>query len=172
MANRLGQFRAIMQIHSRVLITGNAGSGKTWLGERLAARLGVPLFHLDDVVWDGAYGGKERAKPYAEAERLAAADNWVIEGVYGWLVPAALPRDTAFLFIDLPVDECIANLRARGQQGGGDAAAFDKMLEWVAGYPQRTNANSRATHERLFAEFGGTKHRLTGRAEIADYLHP
>jgi len=157
---------------SRILITGNAGSGKTWLGERLSARLGLPLLHLDDVVWDGPYGGKERAKPeaYAEAERQAADGNWVIEGVYGWLVPAALPRATTFVFVDLPVDECIANLRARGQQGGGDAAAFDRMLEWVAAYPQRTNANSLATHERLFTEFAGPKQRLTSRAEIAAWL--
>ena len=156
---------------ARILITGNAGSGKTWLGERLSTRLGASLFHLDDVVWDGPYGGKEREKPaaFAEAERLAAAENWVIEGVYGWLVPTALPRATEFVFIDLPVDECIANLRARGQQGGGDAAAFEKMLDWVAGYPTRTNANSRATHERQFTEFPGTKHRLTTRDGITSF---
>src|SRR6218665_1129601 len=110
---------------SRLLITGNSGSGKSWLATRLAAQLNLPLHRLDDVVWAGAYGGKERDKPeaYAEAERLAAGENWVIEGVYGWLVPAALPCTPRFIFIDLPVDECLANLRARGLQGGGTPEA-------------------------------------------------
>jgi len=157
---------------SRLLITGNAGSGKSWLAERLSAQYGLPLHRLDDVVWDGAYGGRERDKSdaYAEAERLASGEHWVIEGVYGWLVPAALPRATEFIFIDLPVDECIANLRARGLQGGGTAEAFDRMLEWVAGYPTRTNANSRATHQRLFEQFGGQKYRLSSREELATWL--
>lgn len=159
-------------MQSRVVITGNGGSGKTWLAERLAASLEAPLHYLDEVVWIGPYGGKERNKreAYAEVERLASGDQWVIEGVYGWLVPAALSPATDFIFLDLPVDECVANLRARGIQGGGSAEAFGKMLEWVAGYPIRTNANSRATHQRLFEQFDGRGKTLSTRAEVAAWL--
>lgn len=156
----------------RVLITGNGGSGKTWLGERLSQRLSVPLVRLDDLYWDGAYGGKERDKRvvFDEVVERAAQGAWVMEGVYGWLLPAALPRATEFIFLDLPVDECLDNVRRRGNQGGGDETAFAALLAWIAEYPKRENANSRLAHQRLWDAFGGTKELLRSRKEIDRYL--
>lgn len=152
----------------RILITGNGGSGKTWLGERLSERLAVPLVRLDDVYWQDAYGGKERDKRvvFDEVAERATEGSWVMEGVYGWLLPAALPRATEFIFLDLPVDECLDNVRRRGNQGGGDEAAFTALLAWVAEYPNRQNANSRLAHQRLWDGFGGAKQILRSRAEL------
>jgi uridine kinase len=47
-APRLGQTRLIA-------LDGRSGSGKTWLAGLLAARLGAPLIHMDDLYpgWDG-----------------------------------------------------------------------------------------------------------------------
>lgn len=155
----------------RVLITGNGGSGKTWLGERLAQRLAVPLVRLDDLNWDGQYGGKERDKRavFDEVVERAAEGAWVMEGVYGWLLPAALPRATEFIFLDLPVDECLDNVRRRGNQGGGDETAFAALLAWVAEYPTRSNSNSRLTHQRLWDGFGGARQILRSREEVDQY---
>ena len=156
----------------RVLITGNGGSGKTWLGGRLAERLSVPPVRLDDLYWDGAYGGKERDKRvvFDEVAERAAERSWVMEGVYGWLLPAALPRATEFIFLDLPVEECIDNVRRRGNQGGGDEGAFAALLAWVAEYPTRSNANSRQAHQRLWDSFGGMKQVLRSREESEQYV--
>lgn len=156
----------------RVLITGNGGSGKTWLGEQLAGYLSLPLVRLDDVYWAGEYGGQGRDKQvvFDDVQEQAAADRWVIEGVYGWLLPAALPRATEFVFIDLPAGECIDNLRRRGNQGGGSEASFQGMLEWVAEYPTRKNLNSRLAHQRLWDQFEGHKQLLRSRDEVDRYL--
>jgi adenylate kinase family enzyme len=156
----------------RLLITGNGGSGKTWLGERLAQCLAVPLLRLDDFYWDGAYGGKERDKRvvFGEVAERANEGSWVMEGVYGWLLPAALPRATEFIFLDLPVEECLDNVRSRGNQGGGDEASFAALLAWVAEYPARTNSNSRQAHQRLWEAFSGAKTVLRSRQEIDAYL--
>jgi len=155
----------------RVLITGNGGSGKTWLGDRLSQRLSVPLVRLDDLYWDGAYGGKERDKRvvFDEVAERANEGSWVMEGVYGWLLPAALPRATEFIFLDLPVDACLDNVRRRGNQGGGDEAAFAALLAWVAEYPNRTNANSRQAHQRLWDGFERAKSILHSGAEVDQY---
>jgi adenylate kinase family enzyme len=157
----------------RVLITGNGGSGKTWLGQRLAERLSVPLVRLDDLYWDGAYGGRERDKRvvFDEVATRAAEPSWVIEGVYGWLLPAALPRATEFIFLDLPVDACLDNVRRRGNQGSGDEAAFAALLAWVAEYPNRENSNSRLTHRRLWDGFAGSREILRRRDELDAYLN-
>ena len=155
----------------RLLITGNSGSGKTWLGERLSERLAVPLVRLDDVYWEDAYGGKERDKRvvFDEVAGRATQSSWVMEGVYGWLLPAALPRATEFIFLDLPVDECLDNVRRRGNQGSGDEA-FAALLAWAAEYPKRDNANSRLAHQRLWDGFAGARRILRNRAEIERYL--
>ena len=161
---RVNARQSLGPIDVRILITGNGGSGKTWLGERLH----LPLIRLDDVYWAGAYGSQGRDKQivFREVEARAAGEAWVIEGVYGWLLPAALPRATHFVFIDLPVDECLANLRLRGTQGGGDDASLQSMLDWVAEYPNRNNSNSRSAHLRLWEAFDGSKAVLTTRADV------
>jgi adenylate kinase family enzyme len=156
----------------RIVITGNGGSGKTWLGNMLAERLSLPLVHLDDLYWDGPYGGvgRDKQQVYDAVVRKAAEAEWIIEGIYGWLLPPALERATAFVFIDLPVADCIANLRQRGIQGHGSADAFETMLAWIADYPTRDNWYSLAAHTRLWEAFDGSKARLRNRDEIAQYL--
>jgi adenylate kinase family enzyme len=155
----------------RVLITGNGGSGKTWLGKQIASRLSLPLTSLDDVYWTDAYGGIARPKEdvFREVEALAGKDAWVIEGVYGWLLPAALPHATEFVFIDLPVADCLANVRSRGKQRAESDASFQSMFDWVAEYPNRTNLNSRLAHRRLWDEFAGKKEILTSRSDVDRY---
>lgn len=156
----------------RILITGNAGSGKTWLAARLAGGLSVPLIGLDAVYWSGTFGGVERPKAEVVREVAARAEEaaWVIEGVYGWLLPAALPRATQFVFIDLPVEDCLANLRSRGKQGGETDAAFEAMLAWAGDYPIRQNANSRSAHLRLWEAFAGDKAMLGSRDEVGRFF--
>lgn len=156
----------------RLVVTGNGGSGKTWLGEQLAARHGIPLIRLDDVYWDGTYGGVGRDKQavFNDVQHTSQQPSWIIEGVYGWLLPAALPRATAFIFLDLSVEECTANLTRRGNQGGATEAAMAEMFAWVAEYPTRTNSNSRLAHLRLWDQFAGEKHKLDSRAAIDTYL--
>jgi adenylate kinase family enzyme len=156
----------------RVVITGNGGAGKSWLARQLAERFGLPLIHLDDLYWAGDYGGagRDKAEVYKEVERIALSEAWVIEGVYGWLLPATLPRATEFIFLDLSVDECVENLRQRGKQGGGDDAAFEEMLKWVAEYPVRQNAYSRIHHRQLWDRFEGPKHILANRSAVESYL--
>jgi adenylate kinase family enzyme len=145
--------------------------GKTWLGDQLSSRLSLPLVRLDDVYWAGTYGAEGRPKDevFRDVHDRASKDAWVMEGVYGWLLPAALPRATEFVFIDLPVAECLTNLRSRGNQGGGSQASFQTMLDWVSEYPNRSNSNSRLTHQRLWDQFVGKKDLLTSREELDRY---
>ncbi|MFT7214503.1 MAG: adenylate kinase family enzyme, partial [Granulosicoccus sp.] len=35
----------------RIHVTGDAGSGKTTLGKKIGAELNLPVFGLDQVVW-------------------------------------------------------------------------------------------------------------------------
>ncbi len=156
----------------RTLIIGNGGSGKTWLARQLAELSGIPTIHLDDLRWTPGQYGKARDNQVVmdDVARAAEADAWLMEGVFGWLAKVAMPRATQLVWLDLPEDDCLANVRARGIQGGGSAADFEALLTWVGEYRLRNNSSCFAAHLKLFEAFDGTKARLMGRAEMAGYL--
>lgn len=87
----------------RVLVTGNAGSGKTTLAAALGARLGLEVIGLDRVVWRP---GWQKAPPEerraAEAE-IAARPAWVVDGVSRTILAAA----DLVVFLDLPRPVCL-----------------------------------------------------------------
>jgi adenylate kinase family enzyme len=154
---------------ARTLIIGNGGSGKTWLAARLGERLRVPVLELDTVHWI-AGGGYRSARDKAESRRIvddfAKGERWIIDGVYGWLIAEAAPRATALVWIDLPEEECLANVRARGNRGEADEVQFASLLAWVASYRRSENLNQFWGHERLFTGFTGTKRILRSRADL------
>lgn len=156
----------------RILIIGNAGSGKTWLAGRVSALLHLDAIHLDDLRWQpGRYGTpRDNQLVIDEVARASEADSWVMEGVYGWLAKAVIGRALHLVWLDLPEDECIANVTSRGIQGGGSAADFDKLLVWIAEYRLRNNSSCFAAHAQLFEAFAGPKARLHGRTDMAAYL--
>ncbi len=122
----------------RTVIIGNSGSGKSTLARRLAGYFRIPAVDLDRVHWEGSVGRKrdeETARRMTREE--AARPRWVIEGVYGWLAEAALPRATALIWLDLPWRECRAGLAARGPWPGVDEAGFVEFLTWAEAYGNR-----------------------------------
>ena len=157
--------------HTRTMIVGNGGAGKSWLARRLGASLGLSVIHLDDLRWQpGQYGvTRDNQIVLDDVTSAAKAGSWVMDGVYGWLAHAVFARITAWIWIDLPEDECIANVRARGLQGGGNPEAFEDMVRWIADYRLRDGTSCFAAHSRLFAAFGGPKVLLKSRADITAY---
>lgn len=157
---------------NRVLIFGNGGSGKTWLANKLGRGLQRAVIHLDDLRWEpGNYGvARDNQLVVNEAMDAATADRWLMEGVYGWLAKAVLPRATKLIWIDLPEAECIANVKARGIQGGGSQTAFDELIKWISEYRIRSNSTCFAAHSQLFEAFAGQKTLLKSRAEIRAFL--
>lgn len=153
----------------RVLVLGNGGAGKTWLASRLGLRLDIPVVHLDDLHWEPGHSGVARDKTRRDADVLdiAKGDRWIMEGVYGQLADLVFGRLTAFLWIDLPESQCVANVRARGRQPGESKEQFEDLVSWVSAYRSRQkNWNSFETHQRLFDLYPGSKLRLTGRDEM------
>jgi adenylate kinase family enzyme len=159
----------------RVAIMGNGGSGKTRLARALSLYLDRAPVHLDDVYWEpGPHGdgiARDKAIVIEEVRELSLTSGWIIEGVYGWLINVILPRATTLVFLDLPEDECIANIKARGKQRGESDESFQELLDWVSKYRERRNNwNSFESHLRMFEEFPNEKVRLRSRTEILEYL--
>ena len=87
----------------RVLVTGNAGAGKSTFGRALATRSGVPYFGLDGIVWRPGWQKTNRADRHEAEQAIASRDSWIVDGVSDELLKAA---DTIVL-PDVPRLLCI-----------------------------------------------------------------
>ncbi len=94
---------------NRVLVTGNAGSGKSTTAKRIAGTIGVPCYGLDKIVWKE---GWEKASPLERNEKISELikqKSWIIDGVNDGIMGAA---DT-IIFLDIPRRVCFRKVAVR-----------------------------------------------------------
>ena len=86
----------------KIFVTGNAGSGKTTVGKKIAAQMGMDLLGLDKIVWQE---GWKKTSPEEVKEKilaLIAREHWIIEGVSDEILKAA----DKVVFLDVPRSLC------------------------------------------------------------------
>ncbi len=156
----------------RTLIIGNSGAGKSWLADRLAKKYGSPHVDLDSLHWlgTGYNEARERSETIALVKSAASQDQWVIEGIYGWLVSEIAANATALIWLCPDEVECITNIRQRGRRGNASEQSFSELLDWAKTYRQRTGSSSFSVHQRIFEEFAGTRYLFRERTEISRFL--
>jgi len=89
---------------SKIHIIGSVGSGKTTLAKELSAKLNIPYYELDNVVWLRQNSGDIRR---TEQQKVAYLNNiiltnaWIIEGVHNedWVTQSFSNADL-IIFLD------------------------------------------------------------------------
>ena len=119
----------------KIIVIGNAGSGKTTFSKALAEKLNLPLVHLDKIFWCGKWHHISRESFDKILEEELQKDSWIIDGNYNRTLPCRLKEcDTVFYF-DLPTISClwgstkrvIQNYgKTRDDMGGYCPEYFDK----------------------------------------------
>ena len=97
----------------RVLIIGNAGSGKSTFAKKLAQKTALPLVHLDRLYWHGEW---EHISREAFDEALQAElinPQWIIDGNFNRTLPHRLSYCDTVFFFDLPTLTCLAGITQR-----------------------------------------------------------
>lgn len=155
----------------RVVVFGNSGSGKSTLARQLAVADQLEHLDLDTLAWWP--DPPPRRLPLAlSRERVDAFtdahERWVIEGCYADLIEMVLPLSTELMFLNIPVEDCIANAKRRPWERHKYASPEEQdanlpmLLEWIAQYPQRSDEFSLAAHEALYLAYPGKKTLFTG----------
>jgi adenylate kinase family enzyme len=88
---------------ARIHIVGGPGSGKSTLAALLGRHLGVSVYDLDTVAYEGGAGRKrELASRRADVERIAQTSGWVTEGIYLWWCGPLADTADRIVWLDVP----------------------------------------------------------------------
>lgn len=160
----------------KLIIFGNSGSGKSTLATGLSEAYALTHLDLDTIAWQPTMPPQRRPIPesWADIEAfLQQHQGWVIEGCYGDLLSLLLPFASQIIYLDLPVELCIANARNRPWEPHkypskqAQDANLAMLIDWIAQYSSREDSFSASAHGALFAAFDGPKLTLDKNADTA-----
>lgn len=147
----------------RLLVIGPCGAGKSTLSVELGKKLGLPVFHMDQLNWRPGWveGGKDELR--AKVDAITATDRWLIDGNYGGTLEGRLRRADTVVYLDYPIRLCVWRLlrriatyrgRTRPDMTEGCPERFDLefflyLLAWNTGPRPRTEARLRGYEGRI-----------------------
>lgn len=149
----------------RILIIGNSGSGKTWLGKALSEKKKISLFQMDGIKWD--QNGYEIPRSSLDIgknlEDIKNQEKWILEVVFGKMAQNCLPFTDHLIWLDLPWEQCQKNLLIRGPQfenilnNDEKEKALKGLIECASTHYSRNDANSSGFFDKLYIDFNGKK---------------
>lgn len=103
----------------KIIVIGNAGSGKTQFAKRLAEIMNLPLIHLDKEFWQPGWRETPRELWLEKHKKLIEDDEWIIDGNYSSNLKERFLLADAVLFLDISRPRCYINLLKRYAKNKG-----------------------------------------------------
>ena len=97
----------------RIMIIGCPGSGKSTFARGLAEKTGLPLYYLDMMYWNPDRTTKPKEEFRAALRETVALPEWIIDGNYGSTLEIRMEACDTVIFLDFPVEVCIAGVEER-----------------------------------------------------------
>ena len=133
----------------RIAVIGCGGAGKSTLSRRLGECLGLPVIHLDRFFWQPDWVATPDFQWRPIVERLATADQWIIDGNYLTTLDIRLKRADTIIWLDFRRMTCMYRAikrifqswtgSERADMADGCAEKLDwEFLEWIWDFPQKS----------------------------------
>jgi adenylate kinase family enzyme len=131
----------------RILILGNAGSGKTCLANKLAELLDLNSYHLDYYFWQPGWKQPSMEKWETTVKKLLQRNSWILDGNYCSTLPLRLSYADTVIFLELNRITCLLRCfgrflrycgRNRPDLAQGCPETFDReFIRWIWSYPAK-----------------------------------
>ena len=168
-----------MRAARRIMIIGGPGSGKSTLALALGGRLGLPVFHVDHLIWAPNWTERDLESRTREALEIEARDVWIFEGGGAATFDNRLARADVLIWLDAPIGVRLLRLirrawrwrgRARPEMAEGCVERLNAdwlgFLKWA----WDTREDRAAEGRRLMAAAGPKGVRLSSLAEIDRFV--
>ena len=154
----------------RIVIFGNSGSGKSTLARELGEAEKLAHLDLDTIAWMPT--SPPARKPINEAKVeidafLNSNSQWVVEGCYSDLLEIVIPEASEIIYLNLPVEICIANAKRRPwephkyESKEAQDSNLQMLIAWTTEYPDRDDTFSMSSHKALYDGYEGKKTMYT-----------
>jgi adenylate kinase family enzyme len=163
----------------RIVILGCSGTGKSTLARNLAAKLNLPIAHLDHLFFEPGWKPRDREDFRRKVTDATRLERWIVDGNFvSWVGDIVLPRADLILWLEQPRWLCLlrVTLRCLDPRGFGRAdlppgcrdslsqnmLTFIWTFERVARHNIEAALTAHAPDKRVI--------HLYGNQEITDYL--
>jgi adenylate kinase family enzyme len=101
----------------RIIIVGNSGSGKSYMGKKLSEITNLPLIHLDNVFWQPNWVKTPREEWIKKQRSLIEKEKWIIDGNYNSTLELRFEAADLVIFLDINRFVClISAFRRHGKK--------------------------------------------------------
>lgn len=160
------------------MIIGSPGSGKSTLARAIAARLDLPVHHMDHIHCHPGWVERDAAEKMEMVRAVIATDAWVFEGGHSSSYAERLARAEMLIWLDVPVGTRIWRVirrswRDRGRTRPDMQRDCPETLHMLPGFLQfiwSTHRSARAKAQALFDTAPIPKRRLRGLADVNAFL--
>lgn len=85
-----------------IVVIGISGTGKSTISRKLAALKGLPLYHMDSIIWNENWMESDDQTIQLLLEKIADTDGWIVEGWVDQYSKTILERADLILYLDYP----------------------------------------------------------------------
>ncbi len=151
---------------SKILVFGNSGSGKSTFSKFMARKLGLAHLDLDVLAWLPTSPPQRMSIEESKGkinDFIAEHESWVVEGCYTDLLAILKHEASEIVFMDLTIEQCIANAKNRPWEPHKYAskesqdANLNMLINWIRDYKVRSDSFSYESHRRFYELFQGKK---------------
>ena len=169
-------FLTALDTARRVMIIGQAGSGKSYLAQKLGPILGLPVVHIDKIHWKPGWEPRAWEDKLALTQEVHAQETWIFEGGMSPTWAERLDRCHALIWLDLPIGVRLLRIGQRTWHSYGKTRPdlADNCPERISfdfyRFVVRSRRQSHRRNQKFFEEADKPKLKLGSARSVAAFL--